>query len=107
MRLPLRIALSHQAGAAAIDQSLQFGAGNDSLISRTPSIIMSIRNGLGVVRLRAANLDEDSAHGVIKASDCPTFKSHDSRWVNDPDYYPKRRGTRHHCGRKNSTPCTI
>ena len=102
MRLPLRMALSHHAGAAAIDQSLELGAGNDSLISRTPSLIMSIRNGLGVVRLRAANLDEDCAHGVIKASDCPTFKSHDSRWVNDPDYYPKRRATRHHCRRKNA-----
>src|SRR5262245_23508767 len=84
---------------AAIDQPLQFGARNDSLISRTPRIIVSIRNGLGIVRLSAANLDEDGAHGVIKASDCPTFKSHDSRWVNDADYYPKRPAPRHHCAR--------
>ena len=106
MRLPLRIALSHHAGAAAIDQLLQFGARDDSLIGRTPSIIVSIRNSLGIVRLSAANFDEDSAHGVIKASDCPAFKCHDSRSVNDLDYYPKR-GARHRCGRKNSTPCAI
>src|SRR6202000_41983 len=74
-------------GAATVDQPLQLGARDDALVSRPPGLIVSIRDGLGVVGFSAANLDEDGAHGVIKASVCPTFKPHDSRWVNDLDYY--------------------
>jgi hypothetical protein len=40
----------------------------------------------GVARLGAADFDEDSAHGAIKASGFAAFKGPDSRIVNDVDY---------------------
>ena len=51
---------------------------------------MRIRDRAGIVRLGATNLDEDSAHGAIKASDSAGFKCGDSRSVNDVDYYTAR-----------------
>jgi hypothetical protein len=47
---------------------------------------VSIGDGAGITRLGAANFDEDSAHGAIKASDSPGFKCRDSSSVNGVDY---------------------
>jgi hypothetical protein len=47
---------------------------------------MRLCDHAGIGSLGATNLDEDGAHGAIKASDTEGFKCGDSRSVNDVDY---------------------
>ena len=42
MRLPLRMALSHQVGAAAVDELLELRPGNDALIGGPPSLVVRV-----------------------------------------------------------------
>ncbi len=86
MRLPLRMALSHQAGPRRDDELFEFGPRDDALIGRAPRFVVAFRDRAGIVGLGATDFDQDGAHGAIKASDSTGFKGRDSRSVNDVDY---------------------
>ena len=58
------------------------------------SLIMGVSNRSGVMRLGAADFDEDCAHGAIKASDFAGFKCRTPVFVNDVDYYERNGGSR-------------
>ena len=58
MRLPLRIARIPPVRAAAVDQLVEFVAGDDALIGRAPRLVMGLGDVHCVGRLRAANLYE-------------------------------------------------
>ena len=101
MRLPLRMAAVPPRRAAAVDQPVEFGAGDNPEIGRPPCLIVSIRHRTGITRLGATDLDEDGAHGAIKASSSATFKCRDSRSAHHGGLIAERRALRHRRERKN------
>ena len=53
--------------SAPADQLLEFRAGDDAAICRTPGVIVGLRDGHGVDGLGPANLDEGGTHDRIEA----------------------------------------
>src|SRR5262249_17426512 len=72
--------------SAPADQLVEFHAGDDSLVGRAPSFVVSLRNGRGIGSLGAADFDQDGAHMQIKASGPLPFKHRVNSKVNGVDY---------------------
>ena len=62
--------------AAAVDELLEFGAGDDALIGRAPGFVVRARHRGGIRSLGRSNLDQGCAHVPIKASRRLGFKVH-------------------------------
>ena len=74
MRLPLRIAESHQSGRAPVDQLVEFVARDDALVGGPPCLIVR-RGDVGQVGgLGSANFYEGRTHFGIEAMNFAAFK---------------------------------
>ena len=77
MRLPLRIAEFPPVRSAAVDQLVEFVAGDDALIGGAPGVVMGAGDRCRVGGLGAANLYEGRTHLRIRATNFASFKPYD------------------------------
>ena len=86
MRLPLRIALSHQSGPRRDDQLIEFEAGNDALIRRPPSLVVCLRDCHRVgllwhVGFRSGLCSCAEYEQASRGASSPTFNAMQAVWI--------------------------